>query len=370
MLSFSYILSPSFTLGLQAVRPPRHKALVDKAVSACLAGIEVYNKPSFPHREEVFAILMINAWELLLKARIMKENGNKLTSIYEYGPGKTKTGKSSKARRIRRSASGNPRTIGLAIAIKVTKNLPKDRLPEVAADNIEAMQEIRDSAVRFLNTDPALSERVWQVGTGSLRNFLTAASAWFDHDLSQHSLFLMPLAFVQPPEVEAVPVSRQREIEKLEVFLDTLDKKNAAIGADQPYIMGLRLDLKLVGSKHAGAATIRLTTDPSAPVIRLAEEDIRARYPLTHRKLIEMLQARYSDFLANKKFNNLKKEFQSDPRYALMRKLDPENPKTQKMFMYSPKVLDAFDKHYTRAGNPTAATVAVAPPPSPPKAAA
>jgi hypothetical protein len=41
-----------------------------KSVDAALAAIEIYNKPDFRHREETFAILMTNAWELLLKAWI------------------------------------------------------------------------------------------------------------------------------------------------------------------------------------------------------------------------------------------------------------------------------------------------------------
>ena len=34
-----------------------------------IAAIEVYNKPDFKYRDESFAILAINAWELLIKAR-------------------------------------------------------------------------------------------------------------------------------------------------------------------------------------------------------------------------------------------------------------------------------------------------------------
>lgn len=40
--------------------------LAHKAVAAAVASIEVYNKPDFYYREETFAILMTNAWELLL----------------------------------------------------------------------------------------------------------------------------------------------------------------------------------------------------------------------------------------------------------------------------------------------------------------
>ncbi|MBI5328290.1 MAG: hypothetical protein HZB80_08405 [Deltaproteobacteria bacterium] len=56
------------------MKTPRHKPFIDKSVSAALSAIEVYNKPDFKYREETFAILMTNYWELLLKAKIIKEN--------------------------------------------------------------------------------------------------------------------------------------------------------------------------------------------------------------------------------------------------------------------------------------------------------
>lgn len=37
-----------------------------------LAAIEIYNKPQITYRDECFSILLINAWELLLKAIISK----------------------------------------------------------------------------------------------------------------------------------------------------------------------------------------------------------------------------------------------------------------------------------------------------------
>ncbi len=52
------------------------------AASALLAAVEVYNKPTFEHREQTFAMLTVNAWEILLKARIVQENDEKIRSIY------------------------------------------------------------------------------------------------------------------------------------------------------------------------------------------------------------------------------------------------------------------------------------------------
>ena len=38
-----------------------------------IAAIEVYNKPDFLYRGETFSILAINSWELLLKAKHIKD---------------------------------------------------------------------------------------------------------------------------------------------------------------------------------------------------------------------------------------------------------------------------------------------------------
>jgi len=57
--------------------------LVAKSRAACLSAVETYNRASALYREETFAILMINAWELLLKARVMREGGGKASALHE-----------------------------------------------------------------------------------------------------------------------------------------------------------------------------------------------------------------------------------------------------------------------------------------------
>ena len=61
-----------------------------------LSAIEIYNKPDFKYREETFAILAINSWELLLKARLLKLNSYRINSIYCYKPYINKNGEKSK----------------------------------------------------------------------------------------------------------------------------------------------------------------------------------------------------------------------------------------------------------------------------------
>lgn len=56
------------------------KKLIDKSKEAFMMAIEIYNKPSIQYRVEGFALFICNAWELMLKAHMIKKFGHE--SIY------------------------------------------------------------------------------------------------------------------------------------------------------------------------------------------------------------------------------------------------------------------------------------------------
>lgn len=58
------------------------ESLIEKSVACAVSAIEIYNKPDFKYREETFSILMINSWELILKAKIIKDANNNIKAIY------------------------------------------------------------------------------------------------------------------------------------------------------------------------------------------------------------------------------------------------------------------------------------------------
>jgi len=103
------------------MRPPRYMALVDKSVDACLAAIEIYNKPDFRYREETFSILMLNAWELLLKARVTKAGGGKTRAIEVWQPRTRPNGTKTTREYPKLNRSKNRMTIGLDRAIALVR---------------------------------------------------------------------------------------------------------------------------------------------------------------------------------------------------------------------------------------------------------
>lgn len=80
----------------------RSNELVDRSIAAAVASIEIYNKPDFPYRGETFAVLAINSWELLLKAKWLTVNGNKLSALHVMEPREKQDGFGFSARREQR----------------------------------------------------------------------------------------------------------------------------------------------------------------------------------------------------------------------------------------------------------------------------
>ena len=159
-----------------------------------ISAIEIYNKPDFKYREETFAILAINSWELLLKAKWLKENNNKIRSLYVEEKVKRKNGEFSKKQVVKTTGCGNPFTHSLDyLAIKLEE---KKILNALAKQNIDALREIRDSSVHFYNRNNLLAIRLQEVGSACVKNFVQASRSWFNYDLSKYNFYLMPLAFV------------------------------------------------------------------------------------------------------------------------------------------------------------------------------
>ena len=60
------------------------KLLLDASQAAMFAGIEIHNKPNISYRYPTAIILIINAWELALKAYVYKFIGQSDTYRIQY----------------------------------------------------------------------------------------------------------------------------------------------------------------------------------------------------------------------------------------------------------------------------------------------
>ena len=288
----------------------RSRALADKSTEAMLSAIETYNKPNFEYREETFTILATNAWELLLKARILQLDGNRISTLYAKEKRRNLDGSLSTKLFIKRNRSGTPMTIGLFMAYDRLVGEYGDTIPKVIRKNLELLVEVRDSAIHFMNKGYDISRALQELGTGCIRNYLQLTRTWFGIDLSTYNFFLMPLAFVgQSGQVDAVVFNQDER--KLLTFLRDQIKTDPSNIVDD-YAVALRIDVKFSRSKDAGGQRVIITNDPDAIQVTLSEEDIRERYPWDYKILTTRLRRRYKGFLENQKYHNIRKPLEAD----------------------------------------------------------
>jgi len=319
----------------------RSKKLLDRAVAAMVAAIDLYNKPDFAYRAESFTILALNAWELLLKAKWVEAHGNRLDSLYVVDTSKTKN---EKRPVYKLTPSGNPRTHDLNYL--ANKLHEQKVLDEACRKNLEALTELRNTAVHFFHRNSSqLAQRVQEIGMAAVKNFVSAVQDWFNEDLSRFNFYLMPLSFVTPPPVtEAVQLNKKEK--NFLRYIDELDDTNSDPTAK--YSVAINIEVKFVRSKSTSAIPVRVTNDPNAPAVHLTEEQVTDRYPWDYKELTSRCKERYADFKVNQKYHKLRKDLENDKRYCHVRLLDPRGPKGPMKKFYDPNILEEFDKHYAR----------------------
>ena len=328
----------------------KYKILVEKSLEACLAAIEVYNKPNFQFREETFSILMLSAWEILLKARVMQEGGGKLRAIQVFERKMKQDGTPGKRQQRKINRSGNAMTISLDRAANLVANYSENSIDQSCLDNLNLLKEIRDNSVHLLNVSPGLGRKLQEVGAATLRNYVAAAECWFDINLDRYNFYLMPLAFHSPPEVVDSLHSNMQPVavRGLLKFIAEAEQRNLSDNASM-FSVTMKVQIKLERTSGGDAAAVRVThDDPDAIPITMSEENIREAFPWDYGELTDRLKSRYSDFLQNPSYHDFRKCLEDNKKYCHIRYLDPSKPDATKKKYYSPNILKEFDSRYMK----------------------
>ena len=322
----------------------RYERLLEKAIYAAMAAVDTYNKAMFPYKQEAFTILMVNAWELLLKAKWVQEHGNDYRSLF----------KRMKNGRYKRNRSGNKITYGLTYLLDEMKD---EKIPRNVHDNLWALIEIRDNAVH-LYVSPHLREQIHSIALATVRNFYLLATKWFGKEATKplESTIIQPVSFIPPDDSSFCGLKSE---ERLFRFLQELSE-NQEDDSDG-FFVAAEVRLKFVRSKRIEEALpVRMAPgDPNALPLELTEEQWREKYPWTYQELVRKLRERYEDFKQNQQFYDLKARIEPDPsqctpeacynRYCRIRFLDPSHPnKSSTKKFYSSAVLGYFDQFYTK----------------------
>ncbi len=319
----------------------RAKALAERAAKAAVSAIALYNQPYSSYREDAFCLLVVNAWELLFKAKILKENKNRIESIYEFERTKGATASKRSRRRSKKNRAGNAKTIGITKCLEKVRQY-QDGIDGVVRSNIDAIIEIRDNAAHFMNYDPNLSDRVFRVGTASVVNFFKLYERWFGRF---EDMQFAPLPLAVHPETYLLATSVVKGDSKN--LIDFLDRKITTGSKNSEFALAVQMQVTFTKESKGSGIGVRITNDPSAPEVRLSDEDFKAKYPLDYDSVRRRLKRDMRGIKYNQKFNQLMKELEGDANLCHHRFLDPQRRKHGKKF-YSEAIIARFNRNKER----------------------
>lgn len=150
--------------------------LLKNSIAAYFAAIEIHNKPSFSYRYETTTLLLMNAWELMLKAFVKKYIKNK--NIF------TKDG----------------HTISIDKAIDYTEEYINTLEPKAFSaikENLLLIEGYRNNIVHYYNEQ--LEPYIFMLTAKAALNYVDFLKKYFSKDiLAEDGLFILPLGFKLP----------------------------------------------------------------------------------------------------------------------------------------------------------------------------
>ena len=150
--------------------------LIKNSIAAYFTAIEIHNKPNFSYRYETTTLLLMNAWELVLKAFVKKYIKNK--DIF------TKDG----------------HTISIDKAIDYTEEYINTLEPKsfsTVKENLLLIESYRNNIVHYYNEQ--LEPYIFMLTAKSALNYVDFMKKYFLKDiLAEDGLFILPLGFKLP----------------------------------------------------------------------------------------------------------------------------------------------------------------------------
>ncbi len=322
------------------------KHLLENSKSAIFGAVELHNKPVFPCRYEIAIILTINAWELAMKAYILK-----------YLPEHKLLDEDGKSRPFDKCISLIERQIG------------KDFLP--VKESVENLYKYRCDIIHYYGT--GIEAILYSLLRPNILFFSDFFKKFFDIDLAEEAnLIILPIGFkriISPLDflseksvdgnefvkalIDNIKKSAQNLIDN--GFEDGLvcnysmyiEKEHKIAHAD--IIVGVTQDNEKAAFNVGFNKKMRLTNDASAQAIRLDEESVfRDYFNMTYTFFLDRAKKEIEGFkMGGKKFNDILNKIKKDENCFRKRCLDI-NPRPKSIYKpyYSELALDRLKEEY------------------------
>ena len=249
--------------------------LLDKSMEAYILSLETINRLSVKYRVETFAYLICNAWELLLKAKLIEDKGNSKVIYYKKKRGQPR------------------RSWSLRDCLKQVFQNEKDPV----RCNIQRVADLRDESVHIVITQ--VPKDVLGLFQACVLNYHKQLVDWFDMSLSNRvSVGMMTIVYDFSPEqfdLESPILRRQLKrdaVQYLTRFQAEIRDEFETLGKPAEY--SIDIDYKLALVKKIAESDIVLSTGQTGVTTGIAEvpKDSGKTHPYRETELLNEVNAK------------------------------------------------------------------------------
>ena len=217
--------------------------LISKGIEAFILGLEIYNKPTILYRIEGFSFFIVNAWELILKARLI-DIGESI--YYKDKP---------------------DRTLSLSEAIG---KIYSDKHTRIRL-NLEKIIELRNISTHYITDD--YEAKYAPLFQACVLNFISEIKRFHDVDITKHIAqnFLTLSASYEPLSNEQIKIKYPPEIaEKFIMHANDVEVLTKEFNSDK-FAIGIRQNLYITKKRGESDFSVRISKDANAEVAIVKE---------------------------------------------------------------------------------------------------
>lgn len=319
------------------------KRLAKKSLNASLAALEIYNKPDSKYREESFCILMINAYEILFKAKILLDNEEKINALYIYENKKGKKDKVLKQKVIKKNRIGQAYTIDINTCMN--RLIASGMITSNLKENVNILIAIRDNAIHLLNRASNLKEELYSICAASIKNYVRIFETWFsDINIKEYNFFVTPLNF----DTGSKNYDSLNKSTAEKNFLNYLELIANCSSEKDEYDVLINVDIKISKTDINEAVLLKYASEGKKISIELNDEMFKKMFPYTHDQIVEMIKKKQENFKQDTRFKSIKKKLQKDEVCCKARYLDVVNKSGNPRYYYNSnfvnKLLELYNK--------------------------
>lgn len=238
--------------------------LLEKSQESFLVSIELFNKPTINYRAEGFTYFICNAWELLLKAYMIKTKGN--SSIYY--PNKEN------------------RTLSLSECVKKVFTNENDPVRK----NLEIIIELRNTSTHFIIKE--MEQLFTAFFQSCVLNYSQKLLSFFNIDITNKingSFMTLITNVLDFKETDLLGKYGKNIVDK---YLKMKKESELILegNRNEKLAIDININAKIVKDEEKAEFTFRIAKDGENPIVLIKEpKDINIQYPFNQNKAISKI---------------------------------------------------------------------------------